>query len=67
MPLRPIKAWQHTLCGNVLEQDERPTQCGKCDESPYFDDLGWRVGFGKGTDSWYSTYESALKDKRVKG
>lgn len=28
-------------------------------------DLGWRVGNGRHDYSYYSTYESAMKDRRV--
>jgi hypothetical protein len=65
----PERVWWHGWdgCGAEVASDAMPGPCAKCGvETPYWEELGWRVGYGSSTYSWYSTYDHAMKDRRVK-
>lgn len=62
--LAPKRVWWDPICGPAVETDEKPEPCGK---GHCWSDLGWRVGHTERTSHWYSTLESAMRDKLVKG
>lgn len=58
-------AWWHPWCGVEVAGAEPPAACPRCQEPVSWADLGWRVGYNTQTYSYYSTLESAQKDKRA--
>lgn len=67
MKLKPQHVWWHADCGGpYVVQDERPYGCTLCGSPRAYADMGYRVGQHEGNYSWYSTLESALRDKRTR-
>ncbi len=62
----PEHVWWCTWgCGKEVASPDRPKVCPNCGAEKVMDELGYRVGYNGPTYAYYSTWESAMRDKRV--
>jgi len=61
-PLKPVHVWACAVDGKEVVSDGLPEPCEA--HNVGWVDIGWRVGEHSGAYSWYSTLETALRDKR---
>lgn len=63
-PLHPTHVWACAVNGEEVTGADMPPPCPA--HNVGWLDMGWRVGHTTTNYSWYSTLESAMKDRRCK-